>query len=313
MEVADASRDRVVACAEPELRGLVVTADRAQAARDGRACAQAHPDDHCGDSPVRASLALGSIAPHRPGFCASESCATHSLSLRCFAVGMPRSLGIVRALWQMGEARSDAQNRTRVRAPSPTIMPGEPVKCCRTRGCSRRSETTERSRPSMRPIRRRLASSIAVDVKLEDVMSTPARPCRPSRSSVPASLRTSSTPTLRACHCLHCTNRCSSPHRSRRSTFPSGFPSGSGKNGTGISAKRSQPSHSMRRSAASSTEPVAAPPLVAAIEHVCDRLAVVDDLGEIAVRGLDRGVPKPPGDHVHRDSLVSEGGGVERP
>src|ERR1700690_1835743 len=46
----------------------------------------------------------GLLAPPRLGICASGSCAIHSLLVAPLFRRMPRSLGIVRALWASGEA-----------------------------------------------------------------------------------------------------------------------------------------------------------------------------------------------------------------
>ncbi len=133
VELAHTSRDRVVAPRRGPDSGLVVTPARAQAAMDGRACAYAHPDDHCGDSPA-GHRRQGLLAPPRLG--SARRGAARSIPLRRFAV-------VCRDLWALrercvgvGRGAPDVQRRTHVRVSSPTIMPGKP-----DLGAARRSHT----------------------------------------------------------------------------------------------------------------------------------------------------------------------------
>jgi hypothetical protein len=84
---------------------------RALAARDGRACAQAHPDDHGGDSPVGRRWGVG-IAARVDGWSwrAGELPAPVPFSLRRFARGRRGLLGVERAVSRCaGEAVQSAR------------------------------------------------------------------------------------------------------------------------------------------------------------------------------------------------------------
>ena len=85
---------------------------RAQAARDGRACAQAHPDDHGGDSPVGRRWGVGIAARVDGGSWRAEGClCSIPFSLRCFACVRRGLLGVGRALWRRaGDAVRSGQN-----------------------------------------------------------------------------------------------------------------------------------------------------------------------------------------------------------
>jgi hypothetical protein len=65
---------------------------RAQAARDGRACAQAHPDDHGGDSPEGRRWGVGIAARVDGGSWRAGGCLLHSLLVAPFCARVRRVL-----------------------------------------------------------------------------------------------------------------------------------------------------------------------------------------------------------------------------